>query len=337
MADGQTMTCSGCGRQIGMENKFCPYCGRPQNVQQPGPPPAQPFSHMRMCSGCGRQIPVEYNVCPYCGRPQNQPLGPIASTAFGVDAKSRIIEAARARQQSDKLMEGIWLILIVLLPLIVFIGVAIFFAVETADAVNLRNGIIGADFLGAILVMIILAIIALIFFIVTYHKLLERNDAHSRRERMLREGMIEYFTSKARERGMEQALAIQLATMNNINSESNAEETNQHNWYALLLLVPVIGIFFNFYILYILTQYDAKHNQRWQAFAQQTQYAGQALGMTIMFPSWKSTPQRSFFLYLVLDLLTGLFSIYWLYVLLTDVNEHYKAQWQFEDQLIRSI
>jgi hypothetical protein len=26
----------------------------------------------KVCTGCGRQIPAEYNICPFCGRPQNQ-------------------------------------------------------------------------------------------------------------------------------------------------------------------------------------------------------------------------------------------------------------------------
>jgi hypothetical protein len=29
----------------------------------------------------------------------------------------------------------------------------------------------------------------------------------------------------------------------------------------------------------------------------------------------------------------GLFLIYWYYVLIKDLNEHFRAQWQFEDQI----
>ena len=44
MTDGQTKMCMGCGRQIPVEYNVCPYCGRPQNQQQPyGPPPPQSY------------------------------------------------------------------------------------------------------------------------------------------------------------------------------------------------------------------------------------------------------------------------------------------------------
>ncbi len=234
-------------------------------------------------------------------------------------------------------MGSIWLVLAVSIPLVLFIGSTIFISFVTVNSLNIRNGIVSSDFLVYFLMVIILAIVAGIIYIIIDHKLLERNAEHGRRERMLREGIIEYITLKARERGMEQALAPQIATMNGIHAESNAEEMNQHNWLALLLLIPGVNIIIGLYILYILTQYDVKHNQRWYAFAQQTQYAGQALGMTIMFPSWKSTPQRSFVVYLIVTLLFSLFLIYWYYVLIKDMNEHYKAQWQFEDQLMSSL
>jgi hypothetical protein len=56
--------------------------------------------------------------------------------------------------------------------------------------------------------------------------------------------------------------------------------------------------------------------------------------MTVILPSWKTLPERSFFIYLILTLLTcGLFLIYWYYVLIKDLNDHFGAQWQFEDQI----
>ena len=48
-------------------------------------------------------------------------------------------------------------------------------------------------------------------------------------------------------------------------------------------------------------------------------------------------PERSFALYLVLTIFTGIFVYYWLYALVKDPNEHFKYQWEFEDNLTSSL
>ncbi|MEI6797346.1 MAG: DUF4234 domain-containing protein, partial [Methanomassiliicoccales archaeon] len=66
--------------------------------------------------------------------------------------------------------------------------------------------------------------------------------------------------------------------------------------------------------------------------------AGQQMGVNIMMPSWKTLPERSFVIYLVLTIVTlGLFMFYWVYVIIKDMNEHMKNQWAFEDQLLREM
>lgn len=49
-------------------------------------------------------------------------------------------------------------------------------------------------------------------------------------------------------------------------------------------------------------------------------------------------PNRSFWLYLILTIITaGIFSIYWLYVLLKDPNEHFKYHVRVEDELFKVL
>jgi NADH:ubiquinone oxidoreductase subunit 6 (subunit J) len=244
-------------------------------------------------------------------------------------------EAVGMRTQSDQMMEGIWYVLAILSSLIALIGIIAITWDARSNATQIRNGVRGS-YLWPIALGMVLVIVGFIIYIIINYKLLKRNEAHSSRERMLREGIFDYLTSKARERGMEGAIASQIATMQMIHSESNGEETNQHGWLAILLIIPVVNFFVLLYVLYILTQYNIKHDQRWNAFTQQTQSARQVLGIPIVFASWKNTPKMSFWLYLIASIFTlGIFTIYWYYALMKDMNEHYKTQWQFEDQLIK--
>ena len=275
------------------------------------------------CPGCGKQIQVGYNICPYCGRPVNQPQVQGPPMAGENDAKAKINEAVRARGQSDKLMEGSWFILIILSATLAFIGFLLMAGDIAVRSYDLRNGITDNRFGGVFFIGIVLEVVAFVVYIIINYKLLDRNDAHRKRERMFREGTLDYLTWKAKSRRMEGSIASQIATMQTINSESNAEETDQHSWLAILLIIPVVNIVVILYILYILNKFDKGHDQRWRAFGQQAQSAGQVLGMTTVFTSWKGTPDRSYFLYLILSIFTlGLFTIFWYYVLMKDVNEH---------------
>lgn len=92
------------------------------------------------------------------------------------------------------------------------------------------------------------------------------------------------------------------------------------------------------YVLYFLTKDPPNHDRRQLSFMQQVQSAGSKLGMYLVVPTWKSLPPRSFAIFLILIIFTfGLFAFYWFYVLIKDFNDHFMAQWQFENQLISSI
>ena len=234
-------------------------------------------------------------------------------------------------------MEGTWYGLAILSAIIALLGIVAISWDANLHATDLRNGIRGS-YLWPIVLGVILDIIAFVIYIVINYKLLKRNEAHSMRERLLREGIFDFLTTKAKERGLEGTIASQMATMQIIHSESDGEETNQHGWLAILLILPLVNLFVLVYILYILTQFNVKHDRRWFAFIQQTQSAGQTLGITMAVPSWKTTPKMSFWLFLIASVFTfGIFTIYWYYALMKDMNEHYKVQWQFEDLLIKSV
>ncbi len=54
----------------------------------------------------------------------------------------------------------------------------------------------------------------------------------------------------------------------------------------------------------------------------------------IMPPMWRPVKERSFLLYIIITIIISLFAIYWAYVLIKDLNEHFKNEWEFEDALV---
>ncbi len=218
-----------------------------------------------------------------------------------------------------------------------FLGVVAFFAILfTSVFVGARafsgTGLLAGAILGFIGALIVLVILA----ILPAYKLITRRNGHFRRDRMLREGLINYVRGLAAERGIEAKMSTELATMMSIHSESNGEEDEKSAFLWIILTIISFGLL-GIYVYYFLTKDPHNHDARQLAFNQQVQSAFSKFEKTVVFPFWKSLPGRSFFLYLVLTWVTGLFALYWNYVLITDFNDHFKAQWQVEDQLLANL
>lgn len=222
--------------------------------------------------------------------------------------------------QSDEVISEIWLVL----PLIGVIGG---FAIQ---------GLFWAfgGFWLTLIAGIAASILSVVFFAILNYKLFNRNNQHMRREAMLRDGIIDYFRNKGSEK-----ISVNISTMESINYEAriNDEEHNAALW-AILPILPVVGWIFLLIALYYLTKFPTDHDRRWHAFTQQVQNAGSHMGAKVILPSWKTLPDRSYVLYLILSIITlGLFGLYWYYVLIKDMNMHFKTQWKFEDQLIQEL
>ena len=64
-----------------------------------------------------------------------------------------------------------------------------------------------------------------------------------------------------------------------------------------------------------------------------------AIGIPINFPYRNPPiPDRSFALYFVLTLITGsIFAVYWVYVLVSDPNNHFRQQMLMEDTIMAQL
>jgi hypothetical protein len=234
--------------------------------------------------------------------------------------KATILEAVRIRGETDRIVSPLWM-LAPLLGIVVSIVMLILGLLISPEAMLLFT------FAGFI--------IAIVISVYPLYLLIKRRSAHFRRDASLRSGIIEYLKARAVSQKVE--ISSEVATMNVVHSESLGEEREKSAVVWIVLSIVTLGIL-GLYVLYFLTKDPPNHDHRQISFMQQAQSAASKLGMTVVVPTWKSLPDRSFFLYLVLDFFTvGLFGIYWDYVLFKDFNEHFKAQWIFEDQLVSTI
>jgi hypothetical protein len=231
--------------------------------------------------------------------------------------KTEFAEAVRIRQQSDRIMSIGWIFLPFISILIGFGSIALLFVGHMAGA-----GIsIALDF------------VELILFVVFWYLLISRRNNHFKRDKLERDSLVEYVRQLGVNTGKSNDISAELATMTTINGEATAEETEKSAVLWIILSIITFGIA-GLYVLYFLTRDPYNHDRRQQSFIQQTQSAMSKLGKVVVNPSWKSLPSRSFILYFILSLVTlGLFEFYWYYVLIKDFNEHFRAQWQFEDSM----
>jgi len=299
-------TCPNCKKMVDENATFCPNCGA--SLAAVGPSHDDQY-----------QAPSLDTSQQRWQAPGMQP-GPRDTSPEGV-----VREAAQMRGSTDEVLSEMWA-LIPLISVILIIAVSGVLALTTTDMYLYTGVTLG------------ISIVAQVLIVILIYKLFNRNNLHSRREAMFRAAVVDLMRRKAAEKGS-QSIDSQIQTMESINYESRIYEPERSAaLWAILPLIPLVGWIFLLIALYYLTSYSPGHDRRWHAFTQQTQYAGSQMGMSLMLPSWRSLPERSFIIYFILTLVTlGFFMIYWYYVLIKDMNEHYKSQWQFEDQFLRAI
>jgi len=290
--------------------QWCPNCGANLTTAGAGQPPGPD----QQPQGPGPQ--QQQWQAP--GAPQP---GPRDTSPQGV-----IREAVQMRTQTDEVLSELW----AFIPLI---SMVIIFAVSGIMALTIT------DYFLSLGITMAVSIVAMVLIIILLYKLFNRNNLHSKREAMMRIAIVDLLKRRAAEQGASQMIAAQVQTMESINYEAlNYEPERSAAVWAILPIIPIVGWIFMLIGLYYLTSYPPAHDRRWHAFTQQVQSAGSQLGIPVMLPSWRTLPERSFIIYFILTIVTfGFFMIYWFYVLVKDMNEHYMAQWQFEDQLMREI
>jgi hypothetical protein len=97
--------------------------------------------------------------------------------------------------------------------------------------------------------------------------------------------------------------------------------------------IPILQL----YVMHRMTRFTFDHDRRWTVFMQQVQSGGAAIGFKPALPAWKATVPKPIPLYLVVSLIFLPFITFWYTDLIKDLEEHFKLQWQFEDQIVNEM
>ncbi len=246
----------------------------------------------------------------------------------------------RTRLESDKQMSGAWAI-VPLLPIIVGIVVvvvvvaAIFSTLSSigpSGTPTTGTTAIGAVLVGSIFLLYFLYFVVLILVGILIFKLVSRRNTHFNRQILLQEDII----SMAKEIAVKKSLDVSIL-LNNM--DRNVREARLEEAEKNATLYAIVGGLVWIYSAYFLMKDFFKHERREDLFINDVLRTFNALGVPINFPYRNPPiPDRSFALYFVLTLITAsIFGVYWVYVLVTDPNNHFRQQMLMEDTIMAQL
>jgi hypothetical protein len=229
----------------------------------------------------------------------------------------------------------VWMVVPVL-PILVGISLAASAAGVIFSALsqfNIQQPQSVAPVAGEILALYGLAFVSVFIVLIAgafaFYYMIERRNAHFRRQQQFFLNLQSYLRSK-----MGPGESENIFRLSQLSEESIFEEHDRPSglWSVLYIFVtPIVGLIIAFNI----TQ-DLRRHEELQAKCQTTLLSTLAeanLGQPTLPPS--RLHKRDPLLFLILTAITGgLFWIYWFYTLLKDYNEHFQDQAQFEDQLL---
>ncbi len=253
---------------------------------------------------------------------------------------------ARMRIESDSQMSVAWLIvpflpiiiLVLLLASLIF-GALASFPSTSFNSTTATPPTTAAPFFVALglffLLFIIGIIVAAILSAVMLYKLAKRRNTHFQRQLLLYEDLLNMAKEVSSKRGVD--VSMHLNNMDRTLREARIDETEKSA--ALWTILSFVTLIATLYVFYYLMKDFFKHERREDQFFEDLNRALAASGVPVNLPRRTlPVPDRSFILYFILSLITAqIFSIYWIYVLLTDPNNHFRQQWMIEDTIIAQI
>jgi predicted permease len=181
----------------------------------------------------------------------------------------------------------------------------------------------------------LLFLLSFIVSLVLMYKLVKRRNTHFKRQSFLFEDIIAAVKAIAKKKGID--VTVEFSSFERTLREARAEETEKGA--VLWAILSAIIILAQWYVYYFLMKDFYKHERREDGFWEDLRRTLDKCGVTFSIPRrTEATPDRSFVLYLILNIITlGLFGIYWIYVLLKDPNQHFRYHMQIEDQLLSTL
>ena len=241
-------------------------------------------------------------------------------------------------------MSGAWAI-VPLLPIIVgVVATVLFFVVlfnslgsvpPGSTATNSTVLAVFGTFFSALFFYYIAYFVVIILVAFMIFKMVKRRNLHFNRQILLQEDLVAIAKEIASKKGIDVSVLVN-------NMERSAREARLEDAEKNATLYALIGFgapFIWLYVAYFLMKDFFRHERREDLFINDTLRTFNTLGMPINFPYRNPPiPDRSFALYFVLSLITAsIFGVYWVYVLVTDPNNHFRQQMMMEDTIMAQL
>ena len=249
----------------------------------------------------------------------------------------------KMEKETDRQMSTLW-VLVFLLPIIIGIVASAYSFVSLVDIISSIDPTSPYDIsynsfvteLETILIAVSLSYLSnVVVYIILTFLLVNRRFKHFKRQKILSEDIIVAIGSLAKAKHAE--TEVNLLSLERIVRESTAEEIDKSAivWAILSAFIPFIQL----YVYYFLIKDYYIHEFREDKFWEDTSRELNKIGVNFSSSQRKEPiPNRSFVLYLILTIITmGLFSVYWIYILIEDPNEHFKHHIKSENQLISAL
>jgi hypothetical protein len=235
-------------------------------------------------------------------------------------------------------MSGAWAI-VPLLPLIIGgVVIASFIAVlvslGASGTTSTSSSLAAAGLVGLISLFYLGYFLLIILVAVMIFKLVKRRNLHFNRQILLYEDLVSVTKEVASRKNID--VSILINNMDRNLREARFEELEKNATLWALLSYTLFGMW---YAGYFLMKDFYRHERREDVFVQDLLRTFYALGIPINLPYRTSpTPERSFALYIVLTIFTAsIFSVYWVYVLVSDPNNHFRQQMLIEDTIMAQV
>jgi zinc-ribbon domain len=296
------------------------------------------------CPYCGNKIIDTNTYCPSCGRDLRQfgsaPLAPVGPALEDLKKYSDL------KARTDKIISPWWTAVPAASSAFIFalLGIAILgIESEISSIPSGSSTPPTAPFTGLVhsleYVSLVSFVIQVLLLYLYYHLVSRRNQHFERQQRVLYDASYILRQTIVARSQLTAEKANDLARIDAGLGRMRARETpNSALLWVLLQLVPVVSIFAYFYIFYFLMRDFPQHEQEEDNISSILSFSLASLGSSSISMRAKSLHERSFILYLFLFFVTlGVFSIYWVYVLICDGNKHFQGDALIESQLVASL
>src|SRR6266487_1203405 len=241
-------------------------------------------------------------------------------------------------------------ILVITIIAIVFSGILSGVGPTTSGSVFALAAIVGL-----LVIFLFVSFVLSIFFAVMLYRLVSRRNNHFARQLFIYEDLEGTAKELAAKKGID--VSLSLDNLRRLKREAQSDEISRDAalWSVILVFaagfsipslacngfagVSLIAVFAQYYVYYFLMKDWFRHERREDIFVYELARLFAAVGINLNLPRRSlPTPDRSFVVYLVLTIVTlGFFGVYWVYVLLTDPNNHLRYQAMVEDTIMAQM